>query len=59
MQRMTPEHTLSDTWGLIYKTLRRFHPKSVRTHKSYILQMREFFQIYKTMRMPEPVQKSL
>ncbi len=45
--------------GLIYKTLRRFHPKSVRRHKSLILHTHKSCQIYKTMCTPEPAQKSL
>ncbi len=50
--------TTSNTWGLISKTLHRLHPKSVRTHKRFLCK-HTFFQIYKTMRTPEPVQKPL
>ncbi len=50
---------LNKTRGLIYKTLCRFHPKSVCTHKRSLLHAHKSFQIYKTMRTPEPVQKSL
>ncbi len=46
-------------WGLMYKTLRIFHPNSVRTHKREILHMHKSFQIYKSMHTPEHVQKSL
>ncbi len=48
-----------NNWGLIYKTLRTFHPKSVRMHRSLILHTCEFFHIYKTVHMPEPAQKFL
>ncbi len=43
----------------MYKTLLRFHPKTVRTLKSQILCMHKSFQISKSMRMPEQAQKSL
>ncbi len=44
-----PEKTRS----LIYKTLRRFHPTSVRRHKSSILRMHKSFTIYKSQTLPK------
>ena len=38
------------SWGLIYKTLRKTLPKTLRTPKPQNLRMHKNIQIYKTVR---------